>query len=119
YNYTPRLVIVDEPELHLHPGLATVFWREVERTYRDDFFIYFTHNLLFAAPQHNAFRIGLVLSCISRNELEKLPLPEENQRLLDALSTAGRDWPKNNSLIAGKFRGICTFEKLGQKSFDS
>ena len=43
------IVIIDEPELHLHPSLMHRFWREIEKAREDCLFIYITHDVQFAA----------------------------------------------------------------------
>ncbi len=44
-------VIVDEPELHLHPAVITSLWEEIEKERTDCLFIFITHNMEFA-EQH-------------------------------------------------------------------
>lgn len=42
------LVIVDEPELNLHPHLAEDLWNAIELRYPECVFIYATHNIAFS-----------------------------------------------------------------------
>ena len=42
------LIIVDEPELNLHPHLAEDLWNTIELRYPDCIFIYATHNIAFS-----------------------------------------------------------------------
>lgn len=42
------LVIVDEPEIHLHKSIANKLWDHLEKRRQDCIFIYFTHDLDFA-----------------------------------------------------------------------
>jgi predicted ATPase len=46
------LVIVDEPDLNLHPSLAITLWNEIERMQPDCIFVYATHSLSFAMRQN-------------------------------------------------------------------
>jgi len=43
-----NVVVVDEPELNLHPELAERLWTLLETEYQNKFFIYATHNIQFA-----------------------------------------------------------------------
>lgn len=42
------LIIVDEPELNLHPSLAISLWDSVEQSKKHAFFLYATHSIDFA-----------------------------------------------------------------------
>jgi energy-coupling factor transporter ATP-binding protein EcfA2 len=53
------IIIVDEPELHLHKSVQYLLWSEVERLRSDCLFIYLTHDIDFAASQEGAERIWL------------------------------------------------------------
>ncbi|WP_376693694.1 ATP-dependent nuclease [Wenzhouxiangella sp. EGI_FJ10409] len=44
----PGVIVVDEPEVHLHSRLAMQFWDELERLRSDCRFVYITHDLPFA-----------------------------------------------------------------------
>ena len=48
------LVIVDEPEVHLHKAIQTILWDAIERERADCTFIYITHDLEFAASHPDA-----------------------------------------------------------------
>ena len=48
------IVLVDEPELHLHTRLAVEFWSEMERMRPECRFIYVTHDLNFALSRRRA-----------------------------------------------------------------
>ncbi|WP_256644395.1 AAA family ATPase [Stenotrophomonas sp. 9(2022)] len=43
------LLIVDEPELHVHPSIMSKLWDEVEAARKDCGFLFITHDLQFAA----------------------------------------------------------------------
>lgn len=53
------IVVIDEPELHLHKSVQMPLWSEVEKLRDDCLFIYLTHDLDFAAAQEAATRIWL------------------------------------------------------------
>jgi len=46
------LIIVDEPELNLHPHLSDDLWNAIESRYPDCRFIYATHSISFALRSH-------------------------------------------------------------------
>lgn len=46
------LLIIDEPELHLHPSIISKLWDELEAVRPDCAFIFITHELGFAAARH-------------------------------------------------------------------
>jgi hypothetical protein len=48
------LILVDEPELHMHSRLATKFWDEAEKLRPDCRFAYITHDLHFALSRRRA-----------------------------------------------------------------
>lgn len=45
------LIIVDEPEVHLHKSIANKLWDKLETRRKDCTFIYFTHDLDFASSR--------------------------------------------------------------------
>jgi ABC-type cobalamin/Fe3+-siderophores transport system ATPase subunit len=53
------IVLVDEPELHLHKAIQTTLWDSVEKARPDCIFVYLTHDLEFAAGRSNATKICL------------------------------------------------------------
>lgn len=44
-----RVVIIDEPEIHLHRSIMNRLWEAIEEERKDCFFIYITHDTQFAA----------------------------------------------------------------------
>lgn len=46
------VVVVDEPELNLHPELAERLWTLLESEYQDKHFLYATHSIQFALRSH-------------------------------------------------------------------
>lgn len=53
------IIVIDEPELHLHKSVQAPLWAEVEKLRPDCLFVYFTHDVDFAAAQVAAKRIWL------------------------------------------------------------
>ncbi|WP_316214096.1 AAA family ATPase [Bradyrhizobium sp. SZCCHNR2032] len=53
------VVIVDEPELHIHPSITDMLWDALERERSDCAFIYLTHDLEFAANRVTAKKFYL------------------------------------------------------------
>ena len=51
------VIIIDEPELHLHKALMSRLWNKVEEARNDCLFIYITHDLDFAASRTNVKKI--------------------------------------------------------------
>ena len=49
-----KIILVDEPELHMHSRLSIQFWTEIEKLKNDCRFIYITHDLNFALSRRNA-----------------------------------------------------------------
>lgn len=48
------VIIVDEPELHIHPSISGALWDSLERERSDCAFIYLTHDIDFAANRVTA-----------------------------------------------------------------
>ncbi len=48
------LILVDEPELHMHSRLAVLFWSEAEKLRSECRFVYITHDLHFALSRRRA-----------------------------------------------------------------
>ena len=49
-----QLLIIDEPELHVHPAIMAKLWDELEAARPDCAFIYITHDLAFATNRNAA-----------------------------------------------------------------
>lgn len=45
------LLVVDEPELHIHPSIMSSLWDEIEAARKDCAFLFITHDLHFAAAR--------------------------------------------------------------------
>lgn len=48
------VILIDEPELHMHSKLAIQFWDEAEQLRQDCRFVYITHDLNFALSRRGA-----------------------------------------------------------------
>jgi len=53
------VIIIDEPELHLHKSVQTMVWEEAQALRPDCLFIYLTHDVDFAAAQESSRKIWL------------------------------------------------------------
>jgi len=53
------IVVIDEPELHLHKSVQTSLWGEIEKLRPDCLFVYLTHDVDFAAAKEGSKRIWL------------------------------------------------------------
>ncbi len=51
------LVIIDEPEMHIHKSIIKKLWNEIEQERPDCTFVYLTHDIDFAASRQNATKI--------------------------------------------------------------
>ena len=49
-----KILIMDEPEIHLHRSIMNRLWRELEKSRPDCLFIYITHDTQFAAAHSHA-----------------------------------------------------------------
>lgn len=54
------IIVVDEPEIHLHKAIQDALWNSIERARPDCSFVYLTHDLSFAAD-----RIGSTKVCVT------------------------------------------------------
>ncbi len=45
------IIVIDEPELHIHKTIQRRLWNEIEKTRQDCLFVYLTHDLDFAATR--------------------------------------------------------------------
>ena len=51
-----KILIIDEPEIHLHHSIMNRSWKTLEDFRPDCLFIYITHNLQFAAAHGNVHK---------------------------------------------------------------
>lgn len=53
------IIVIDEPELHLHKSVQAPLWDEVEKLRADCMFVYLTHDVDFAAAKEMSQKIWL------------------------------------------------------------
>jgi len=53
------IIVIDEPEMHLHKSVQAPLWREVEKLRSDCLFVYMTHDVDFAVSHHETKKIWL------------------------------------------------------------
>ena len=58
---TPKdgIIVIDEPELHLHKSVQAQLWDAIEKLREDCLFVYLTHDVDFAAAKETAKRVWL------------------------------------------------------------
>lgn len=81
-----KIIIIDEPEIHLHRSIIDKIWSAIESEREDCLFIYITHDTQFAASHKNSEKIWIKEYDGTSWQYEKVEdsnLPE--QLLLDIL----------------------------------
>lgn len=53
------VIIIDEPDIHLHKSLMSRLWNKIEEIKNDCLFIYITHDLDFASSRNNADKLWI------------------------------------------------------------
>ena len=84
--YNNKIIIIDEPELHLHRSIMNRLWAAIERERKDCLFIYITHDTYFAASHTLSKKIWIKNydgNIWEWEEIKESDLPE--QLLLDIL----------------------------------
>jgi gluconate kinase len=67
-------IIVDEPELHIHPSITSTLWDALERERTDCAFVYLTHDLEFATNRVTAKKYFLrAIHYNSFYDIEEMP----------------------------------------------
>lgn len=85
-------VIVDEPEMYLHPTIHKKLWDKLESERSDVIFIYLTHDLEFASTRIDAKKLWLKsFQYPDGFELEEIPRNEIPQTLLMELLGSRQD----------------------------
>lgn len=53
------IIVIDEPELHLHKAVQIPLWNEIEKLRSDCLFVYLTHDVDFVSAKENSKKIWL------------------------------------------------------------
>jgi hypothetical protein len=53
------IIIIDEPEIHLHKSLVNKLWDKIETYVQDKLLIYITHDLEFASSRNDATKLWI------------------------------------------------------------
>lgn len=53
------IIVIDEPELHLHKSILYALWNKIERERSDCLFVYLTHDIDFAISRNGFKKINL------------------------------------------------------------
>lgn len=53
------VIIIDEPEIHLHKSLMSRLWNKIEEIKENCLFVYITHDLAFASSRNNADKLWI------------------------------------------------------------
>ena len=56
---TNGIIVIDEPELHLHKSIQSPLWQGVETLRPDCLFVYLTHDIDFASEQREATKVWI------------------------------------------------------------
>ena len=72
------VIVVDEPEIHLHKSIMFKLWDKIEEFCTDKIIVYITHDLDFAASRKEATKIW-VKSYNGKDEWELKILPSEDK----------------------------------------
>ncbi|MCH5167966.1 MAG: AAA family ATPase [Erysipelotrichales bacterium] len=77
------IIVIDEPEIHLHTSIMKKLWDEIEKYCPNKIFIYITHDLKFASSRKTATKIW-VKSFDGKNNWE-ISLLDDNDEIPDSL----------------------------------
>lgn len=87
FSADPGLMVVDEPETHLHSLLAVKLWNTLEAARPDIRFIYVTHDLTFALSRRDAqFVLASPTAGLRKIELEPTLPADVTEALLGSAS---------------------------------
>ena len=98
------VIIIDEPENHLHKAILIRLWNAIEAARPDCMFIYITHDLDFAVSRNNS-QIIWVKDMPKQNEWEYKLLSKDDFPL-DELSLEIRGSRQDVLLVEGKEKSI-------------
>lgn len=77
------IVVIDEPEIHLHRAIQAILWDQIELSRLDCLFVYITHDLDFAGTRSGARKIWMRGFDGSQWDWDELPAsPELPEQLL-------------------------------------
>lgn len=71
------IIIVDEPELHIHKSILKKLWDEIEASRPDCAFVYITHDLEFAKSRTASRKYAI--QDYKSNKWNIIPVPESNE----------------------------------------
>lgn len=78
---TDSIIVIDEPEIHLHRVIQARLWNAIERERPDCLFVYLTHDLEFAASRTEAKKLWIKSYDGSKWDWREVPetegIPEE------------------------------------------
>jgi energy-coupling factor transporter ATP-binding protein EcfA2 len=94
------LLVIDEPELHVHPSIMSSLWDEIEAARKDCAFLFITHDLHFAAGRAAQKYVIRSYSSTPNWAIEKVP---DNSGFSEEITT----------LILGSRRPILFVEGTG------
>ena len=77
-----KILIIDEPEIHLHGTIMNKLWESLEEYRSDCLFIYITHDTNFAASHKNSEKIWIKSYDGENWDLEKIISNELPEKLL-------------------------------------
>ncbi|EFO9448116.1 AAA family ATPase, partial [Campylobacter lari] len=86
-----KIILIDEPELHLHPSLTNRLWSALEKHRQDCLFIYITHDLNFAANHIEADKFWIKSYNGQKWKIEKIEKNDIPQELFLKLLGVRRD----------------------------
>lgn len=78
----PSILIVDEPEVHLHRSLVNRIWSALEEVRQDCLFVYITHDVEFAVTRKTTERFWIKSFDGERWDMDRIPENELPQTLL-------------------------------------
>ncbi len=71
------VIIIDEPEIHLHKSLVYKLWNKIEEIVKDKLFIYITHDLDFASSRSDAAKYW-IKNFMGNNQWEWSEVPSDD-----------------------------------------
>jgi hypothetical protein len=77
------MIIIDEPEMHLHKAIQSTLWNKIERERVDCVFVYLTHDVAFAASRTGFTKLWL--ESHDGKNIWQLKQLEESQKLPEEL----------------------------------